>query len=70
MALREKQIVGTFRFAVPYAGYLLAKMDGKMTVVVIFWIVLLNAAFMVLSTVCDDDEGEADDQLEDANTDI
>lgn len=48
-----EQIVGSFRFSIPMAGYVIAQLNRKAIVVVIAWIFLLNGMSMALSSVFD-----------------
>ncbi len=50
------QIVGTFWFSVPHAGYVLAKMNRKVAVVTAAWILLLNGASMALGMTVGDNK--------------
>lgn len=48
--VKQEQIVGTYRYAIPYAGRLFAQ-KSKVTFVAVFWVVLLNAMSMIVSAV-------------------
>lgn len=54
----RKQIVGTYVFQIPKAGYLLAGIKRKGMTVIAAWIVLLNGMSLVAGTVLDRKEPE------------
>lgn len=70
--ITENQIVGTYRFSIPYAGRLFAQ-KSKITFVMVFWVVLVNAMSIIVSalarsseekesTDADDDESPREQQ--------
>lgn len=50
-AVKAEQVVGTYMFQVPQAGYLLHKMGKKQMLAVIFWVLFLNGASALISSV-------------------
>ena len=55
--VKQKQIVGTYRYSIPHAGRLFAQ-KSKVTFVAIFWVILLNAMSMIVSAMA----GKADEE--------
>lgn len=49
-AVKAEQVVGTYMFQVPQAGYLLHKMGKKQMLAVIFWVLFLNGASAMISS--------------------
>ena len=55
--VKQEQIVGTFRYSIPHAGRLFAQ-KSKVTLVAIFWVILLNAMSMIVSAMAGKAEEE------------
>lgn len=49
--ITKEQIVGIYKYQIPKVGYLISKLNKKVIVVIIMWIILLNAGSIVLSSV-------------------
>lgn len=52
----QEQIVGCYRFLIPMAGYLIAQLNKKILMVIVFWIFLLNGISLALSFLFEEDE--------------
>ena len=59
--VKQEQIVGTYRYSIPYAGRLFAQ-KSKVTFVAIFWVILLNAMSMVVSALAGKAEEEEQEE--------
>lgn len=44
-----EQILGVYRYHIPWAGYVVARLNGKLLAVVILWILFLNGLSAILS---------------------
>lgn len=55
--VKQEQIVGTYRYSIPYAGRLFAQ-KSKVTFVAIFWVILLNAMSIIVSAMAGKAEEE------------
>lgn len=55
--VKQEQIVGTYRYSIPHAGRLFAQ-KSKVTLVAIFWVILLNAMSMIVSAMAGKAEEE------------
>ena len=44
----RKQLVGTYLYQIPYAGYLMAGMNRKTALAVLVWLVFLNGSSMAM----------------------
>lgn len=55
--VKQEQIVGTYRYSIPHAGRLFAQ-ESKVTLVAIFWVILLNAMSMIVSAMAGKAEEE------------
>lgn len=60
-SVKQEQIVGTYRYSIPYAGRLFAQ-KSKVTFVAIFWVILLNAMSMVVSALAGKAEEEEQEE--------
>lgn len=60
-SVKQEQIVGTYRYSIPYAGRLFAQ-KSKVTFVAIFWVILLNAMSMVVSALAGKAEKEEQEE--------
>lgn len=49
-----EQIVGTYKFQIPGAGNIMAKMNTKLIVVIIIWVVFLNFLSILFSSLVED----------------
>lgn len=52
----QEQIMGSYCFLIPMAGYLIAQLNKKILIVIAFWIFLLNGISLALSFVFEEDE--------------
>lgn len=55
--VKQEQIVGTYRYSIPYAGRLFAQ-KSKVTFVAVFWVILLNAMSMIINALAGKAEEE------------
>ena len=53
----ESQVIGTYRFSIPYAGRLFAQ-KSKITLVMVFWVVLMNLMSLVISWLANASKNE------------
>lgn len=59
--VKQEQIVGTYRYSIPYAGRLFAQ-KSKVTFVAVFWVVLLNAMSMIINALAGKAEEEEQEE--------
>lgn len=52
----QEQIVGSYRFLIPVAGYLIAQLNKKIITVIVIWIFLVNGISLVLSFIFEGDD--------------
>ena len=52
----QEQIIGSYSYSIPKAGYLLAQLNKKVIIAIIVWIILLNGMSIALSSVFDKEE--------------
>lgn len=50
-AVTKEQMVGTYLFQIPKLGYLLARLDRKMVILIMAWICLLNVFMAAINRV-------------------
>ncbi len=53
----QEQIVGSYCFLIPMVGYLIAQLNRKILMVIVFWIFLLNGISLALSSLFEEDKG-------------
>lgn len=62
-SVKQEQIVGTYRYSIPYAGRLFAQ-KSKVTFVAVFWVILLNAMSMIINALAGKAEEEEQERQE------
>ena len=70
-SVKQEQIVGTYRYSIPYAGRLFAQ-KSKVTFVAVFWVVLLNAMSMIINALAgkaEEEEQEEKQEEQESNHD-
>jgi len=52
--VEKEQLVGTYLYQIPKAGFFLEKLDRKRLLAVVFWTILLNGAAALLSAAAEE----------------
>ena len=63
MPVSKEQIVGTYAYSIPKAGYILAKQQ-KLIPVLVFWVIGLNAFSILAGILANDGEKEEEENAE------
>ncbi|MBR1423085.1 MAG: hypothetical protein IJ571_06560 [Ruminococcus sp.] len=58
--VKPEQIVGTYKFQIPKAGHIMAKMEAKLIVVIIIWIIFFNFLSILFSSLVEDKKEKTD----------
>ena len=58
--VKPEQIVGTYRFQIPKAGHIMAKMETKLIVVIIIWVIFFNFLSILFSSLVEDKKEKSD----------
>ena len=63
--VKKDQIVGTYAYSIPKAGFVLAKKD-KLTPVLAVWVIGLNVLAIFGNALADREEKEEEEEIEEA----
>ena len=63
----KDQIIGTYAYSIPKVGFIMAKMNHKILMAIAVWIVLINAAAILITHLLESDEEEEENNKKDEN---